>query len=197
MKTQLEHSFITKAHSLTNLFDGTRKMSTFMTKLEKEAQIDPLNYDPYKYVGDGFEFFVELFLMLHPCDNRIGVYNYHPTQEDDNGVDGTGINIMGEKCVVQVKYRSNTQYFLTANQDHLSNMFSDGMLKHDVVSDNKNPKNFRHFVFTTAEGLNFYTDQNMFKSKVKCIGYKDFRKMLDNNVVFWETALSIVKSLRK
>jgi len=197
MKTQLEHSFITKSHNLINLFDGVRKMSTFITKLKNDAQIDPLRYDPLKYVGDGFEFFIELFLMLHPCDNRIGVYNYHPTLEDDNGVDGTGININGEKCVVQIKFRSDSQSFLTMNQDHLSNMFSDGMLKHDVVSDNKNPKNFRHFVFTTAEGLNFYTDLQSFKSKVKCIGYNDFRTLLDNNVVFWETSLEIVKNLKK
>lgn len=196
MKTQLEHNFITKAHSLTNLFEGTRKMSTFMSKLEKDALIDTLRYDPFKYVGDGFEFFVELFLMLHPCDNRIGVGEYQPTQQDDNGVDGTGINLKGEKCVVQIKYRSNTQYFLTANQDHLSNMFSDGDCRYQVVTDHQNPKNFRHFVFTTAEGLNFYTDQNMYKSRVKCIGYKDFRKLLDNNVIFWETALKIVKTLR-
>ena len=43
--------------------------------------------------GDAFEFFVELFLALHPTDNRVGVYNYKPNQENDNGVDGVGINI--------------------------------------------------------------------------------------------------------
>jgi uncharacterized membrane protein len=57
------------------------------------------------------------------------------------------------------------------------------------------PKNYRHFVFTTAEGLNFYTDQEMFKSKVKCFGYNDFRSMLDNNLIFWTSALEIVKEI--
>jgi len=197
MKKTLEHTFITTSHSLVRLFEGTRKMATFMTKLEKDANLDPDNYDRDKYVGDGFEFFVELFLYLHPCDNRVGVHNYVLAQANDNGVDGVGVNIRGEKSVVQVKYRTNTQGFLTNGEAHLSNMFSDGMLAHDVVADMKNKKNNRHFIFTTAEGLNFYTDKEFFKGKVKCIGYKQFRAMLDNNVVFWETALEVVKSLRK
>lgn len=196
MKTELTHNFITKAHSLTNLFDGVDKMSAFMRKLEADAQLDADRYDPFKYVGDGFEFFVELFLSLHPTDNRVGVYDYKPTQENDNGVDGIGLNIKGQKSVVQVKYRSNTQQFLTATQDHLSNMFSDGMLAHGVVADMSDARNYRHFVFTTAEGLNFYTDQEMYKSKVRCFGYQDFRALLDNNSIFWITALETVKTLR-
>lgn len=195
MKTTPTHSFITKSHSLIELFKGVKKMSTFMSRLEKQAMQDPFRYDPFKYVGDGFEYFVEVFLMLHPFDNRVGVYHYSPVQEDDNGVDGTGVNILAEKCVVQVKYRSNTQSFLSANKDHLSNMFSDGMLKHKVVADLENPTNFRHFVFTTADGLDFYTDQNMYKSKVKCIGYKGFKRMLDNNIVFWNKAYELAEQL--
>jgi len=193
----LQHNFITKAHSLTNLFVGVSKMSTFMRRLEADALLDPDNYDPLKYLGDGFEFFVELFLSLYPCDRRIGVSDYVPVQSNDTGVDGTGINTKREKCVVQIKYRTNTQGFLTANIDHLSNMFSCGDTSHKVVTDHDNPNNFRHFVFTTAEGLNFYTDQEMYRSKVKCFGYQDFRVLLDDNYTFWNKALEIVNELRK
>jgi hypothetical protein len=195
MKTVLQHNFQTKAHSLTGLFEGVKQMSNFMRRLEAQAQIDPLRYDPFKYVGDGFEFFIELFLMLYPCDKRIGISSYVPVQENDNGVDGIGINTKGEKSVIQVKYRTNTLGFLTANQDCLSNMFSDGMLAHNVIADMTDSKNYRHFIFTTAEGLNFYTDIEMFKSKVKCIGYNDFRVLLDDNLVFWQTALETVKQI--
>jgi hypothetical protein len=195
MKTTLQHNFITKAHSLTNLFEGVSKMATFMTRLEKDAQKDNNRYPINDYLGDGFEFFVELFLMLYPNDKRIGVCKYSPVQENDNGVDGIGVNIKNEKCVVQVKYRSNTQILLTANEDHLSNMFSDGDASHKVTIDHEHQKNYKHFVFTTAEGLNFYTDQEMYKSKVKCIGYTHFRVLLDDNIVFWTTALEIAKEL--
>jgi len=195
MNPILEHNFKTKAHSLVNLFAGVNKMSKLMRSIETEAELDTLRYDTDKYKGDAFEFFVELFLALHPTDNRVGVYNYKPCQENDNGVDGIGMNIKNEKCVVQIKYRTDVLTFLTANQDHLSNMFSDGMLVHNVVADNTNPNNFRHFVFTTATGLNFYTDQEMYKSKVKCFGYKDFRCLLDNNIIFWNSVREIVSKL--
>lgn len=197
MKTKLEHIFITKSHSLMNLFKDTHLLSTFMRKLEKDALLDPNRYDPMKYVGDGFEFFVELFLLLHPSDNRIGIYDYRPVQENDNGVDGVGTNILEDKCVVQVKYRSNTQSFLTTNQDHLSNLITDGMGQHGVVYDQENVKNYRHFVITTAKGLHFYTDTEMFKSRVKCIGYNDLRNMIDSNYSFWNQAKEIVEQYNK
>jgi hypothetical protein len=134
--------------------------------------------------------------MLHPVDNRVGVYNYKPTQENDNGVDGIGVNIRNEKCVVQIKYRTNTQGFLTNQDDHLSNMFSDGMLAHNVVADMTDTKNYRHFVFTTAKDLNFYTEAEMFKNKLRCFGYDDFRSMLNNNVVFWNTVREVISNIQ-
>ena len=191
----LEHHFKTQAHDLVALFKGTKKMATFVRKLEEQTVLDTNRYDRDKYVGDAFELFVELFLKLHPTDNRVGVYNYVPILENDNGVDGIGENIKGEKCVVQIKYRTNNQQLLTANADHLSNMISDGMVTHNVVADMSDTKNYRHFVFTTAEGLHFYTDAEMYKGKVKCIGYNDFRSMLDNNLQFWKSALEIVENL--
>jgi hypothetical protein len=192
---QLEHNFKTKAHSLPRLFEGVTKMSQLMRKIESEAILDTLRYDAEKYKGDAFEFFVELFLTLHPTDNRVGVYNYKPNQENDNGVDGIGVNLRNEKSVIQVKYRSNVLIELSSNKDSLANLITDGMMTHNVVADMENPKNFRHFVFTTATGLNFYTDQEMFKSKVKCFGYNDFRSLLDNNLIFWNKVREIINNI--
>lgn len=191
----LQHQFQTKCHNLTELFAEVNTLSKFMRNLEKQSLVDPARYDSNKYLGDGFEFFIELFLALHSCDNRVGVYNYTPVQENDNGVDGKGLNIKLEPCVVQIKYRSNTSDMLTATKDYLSNLFSDGMLAHNVVADTNDAKNFRHFVFTTADGLHFYTDQEMFKKKVKCIGYKQLKGMLDNNLPFWNKCREIVKEI--
>lgn len=188
----LHHNFRTKSHNLPDLFQDVQTLSKFMNKLDKQAQIDSLRYDPLKYMGDGFEFFIELFLSLHPVDNRVGVYDYIPNQENDNGVDGIGMNIRGEKCVVQVKYRSNVTELLSANKDSLSNLFTDGMLAHGVTADMTDINNYKHFVFTTADGLHFYTDLEMFKGKVKCIGYKQLRLMIDNNIPFWNKCREVV-----
>jgi hypothetical protein len=49
-----------------------------------------------------------------------------------------------------------------------------------------------HFIFTTAEGLHFYTQNEKFRGSIKCIGYKELRELLDNNVHFWNMALDVV-----
>jgi hypothetical protein len=189
----LTHLFLKKSHNIVSLFDKVNKFNKFCSNLEAQSLIDPLRYAPEKYLGDGFEFFVELFLKLHPCDNRIGIYNYVPIQTNDNGVDGKGVNILNEPSVAQVKYRTDKMEVLTATKDHLANLFSDGMLTYNVVSDNVNPKNYRHFVFTSASGLHFYTDNEMFKNKVKCFGYNDFRNFLDGNTVFWNLLREVIQ----
>jgi hypothetical protein len=193
MKKDIQHNFKTKCHDLQGLFKGVSTLSRFMNNLEKQSLIDPGRYPTNNYLGDGFEFFIELLLKLHPVDNRLGIYNYTPIQENDNGVDGIGVNINLEPSVVQIKYRSNKKSMLTATNDHLSNLFSDGMLAHNVVADSINLKNYRHFVFTTADGLHFYTDQEMFKSKVKTFGYKDIKGIVDKNHIFWEKLTNLIK----
>lgn len=192
---KISHGFGLRAHDLTALFNKTNKVSTFMGKLEKQSLIDPDRYDSNKYKGDGFEFLVEILLKSHAYDNRLGITSYEPVQSDDNGVDGVGVNLSGEKCVVQVKYRSNSKTVLTANTDHLSNMISDGMIKHKVVIAEDNTKIPRHYVVTTATGLHHYTDNENFKGFVHCIGFEQLRVLLDNNLSFWNLCREIVKEI--
>lgn len=191
----IEHYFKSTAHDLPALFENTAKFSQFCSKLAKQAELDTDRYDRDKYVGDGMEFFVELFLKLHPCDNRVGVYNYSPFDGEDTGVDGLGINILGERCAVQVKFRGNPKTFLTNNKDHIGNLIVSAHIHEGIDIDKENPKNFRHFVFTNAKGLHHYTDNTMYLNKVRCFGYNEFKSMLDNNMIFWATANKIVKEI--
>jgi len=166
-----------------------------MRRIQEQSQIDPLRYDTNDYMGDAFEFFVELFLNINSTDNRVFVYNYEPIpSHEDNGADGVGVNMNGDKCVVQVKFRGNVETLLTANEDHLSNLVTAGMLM-GVTYDLDNINNIKHFVFTTAKNLHFYTDEHMFEGKVKCFGIEEFRKMVDNNQHFWDKCREIVKEL--
>ena len=190
---EIKHGFRYRSHDIKGLFNKTNKISTFMNKLEKQSTIDILRYDANKYKGDGFEFLVEILLKSHAYDNRLGITNYEPIQSDDNGVDGVGINLSGDKCVVQVKYRSNSNSVLTSNRDHLCNMISDGMIKHKVVIAEDNTKVPRHYVITTANGLHHYTDSDNFKGFVHCIGYDQLRFMLDNNLSFWNLCRKIAE----
>jgi hypothetical protein len=202
MNMEILHGFCKRSHDLVSLFEGTNKLSTFMNKLEKQSTVDPVRYEPTKYKGDAFEFFVEIFLKSHAYDNRIGITNYQPIQSDDNGVDGVGLNIANQKCVIQIKYRSNKSDVLTSNEDKIGNLITDGMLKHGVsltpdfiesITSKKIPP--LHYVITTANGLHHYTSNEFFKGVVHCIGYDQLRAMLDNNLSFWNLCRGISKNI--
>jgi hypothetical protein len=189
------HQFKTKSHDLTGLFADVNLMSTFINRLQRQAEFDPTRYEVNDYLGDGFEFFVEMFLKIMSPSPHIGVYDYVPIPpHEDKGADGVGTNINGDKCVVQVKFRGNNTHLLTANEDHLMNLIGAGALL-KVYYDDENPKNFRHFVFTTAKSLHFFTDEHMFEGKVKCFGLDEFRQMVDNNIPFWNKCRELVREL--
>jgi len=197
---KINHSFQYKAHDLLGLFDGTNKMSTFKNKLIKQAQQDEANYSYNDYVGDGFEFLVELFIELHPVDNRIGITKYEPYQENDNGVDGYGINMDGLPCAIQVKFRSDSEYELSATQDHLDSFINEAQHRmrgsHVPILYQDEDGCPRHYIFTTAKGLHHYTESVKFSGyKVKVFGWKDLESMLDGNNLFWNQTKEIVKNL--
>ena len=192
MKIKLDHHFLTTSHDINGLFDGTQKVSTFCGKLEKQAVMNIMAYPYEKYVGDGFEFLVELLIKLSPADNRIGIVDYKPIQSNkDNGVDGYGKNLLNKNCAVQVKYRGNTDRVLTAGEDKLDSFITEPVLEGIIPEQVETIKN--HFIFTTADGLHHYTNNEKFRGSVKCIGYKELRELLDNNIHFWSEAFQAIQ----
>ena len=185
----MQHNFKCKAHNLSGLFQGVNKLSTFIKRLEDQAELDPSNYPRDKYVGDGFEFFIEALLTLMPHDNRLGVSGYEPVRVNDNGCDGIGVNLEGKKCAVQIKFRSNNKYTLSTNKDHLSNVWHDSQIRHGIKF-NPTDKIPVFYIFTTAKGLNYYTDDVNFEKHVKCLGYNDLKSLVDNNIPFWDALRS-------
>lgn len=184
MNIELTHNFIKRSHDLKGLLLDCNKLSTFCTRLEKQSLLYPDRYDTEKYKGDGFELFVEALIKLSPIDNRIGISNYQLIDENnDTGVDGYGIGMDNKIATVQVKYRSNNTERLTANKDHLSNFVMSSFMKHKVDIESKN----NMLIVTTADGLHHFTDNEMYENKVRCIGYKQLRELVDNNLIFWNS----------
>jgi hypothetical protein len=91
------------------------------------------------------------------------------------------VNLFNEVCAVQPKYRSNTKGLLTSEGDSLNSFITEALLEKNIQPSKK----YRHFVFTTAKGLHYYTDHEKFRSMVKCYGYEDIRSLVDNNLHFW------------
>ena len=182
----LKHLFTKKYRKETSyLFQDTNSWSEFDTKLHEVA--DQLNKrlgaDYLTVLGDGFEVFIEGFIKLTENDNRFGISNYTPVQsKDDYGVDGFGNNIRQNKSAIQIKYRKDPTYFLTAQNDGLDSMVTEAL--HEGVMFGEG-KDYRHFIFTSAKGLNNKTDDNKFRGKVKCYGIDDIKTIVDNNQNFW------------
>lgn len=198
MEIKLVHPFLFNCHKIQKgnnvvdgideILEGTKKLSTFNKRLVSQSLLYPNRYDSDKYRGDGFELFAEALIKLSPIDNRIGIGKYEPVIDGDTGVDGFGIGIDLKSATVQVKYRSDNSQLLTANKDHLSNFVTASLLRYGVDPSSKT----NMLIITTAEGLHYFTDGEMFQNQVRCLGYNQLRDLVDNNLLFWETFRSLV-----
>ena len=186
---KLHHSFLYKCHDIDGLLKDVKKLSTFCTRLEQQSMMFPNRYDPDKYKGDGLELFTEALINLSPIDNRIGIGNYLPITNDDTGVDGSGVGADGKPATVQVKYRSDHSYQLSGNIDHLNNFPTASMLKYNVDPNSK----ISMLIVTTAAGLHYYTANEVFQNKVRCLGYEQLRSLVDNNELFWNGFRNLIK----
>lgn len=198
----MKHSFQHNAHDLISMFENTTKFSGrggWKSKMEAQSTLNENKYPRLNYVGDAFEFFVELmFNILGPVRELGGIYDYEPQQENDNGVDAICKNWDGYQSVVQIKYKRDSERLLTANQDHLSNLVTQASIKYRINPHNPDKKETtKYFVITTGKSLHYYTDNEFFLNNVKCIGWDVLCSTLDNNIGFWEKAENLVKSLKK
>ena len=148
---------------------------------------DEVKLGSYKFIGDLFEIFAEVFFIQYKSDNRIGVHDYHPvSSDDDNGVDGFGKNMTGLPTTIQVKYRGNPTYEL--KERDLKQFGYQSIVEYGI--DYKQSGNM--IVFTNCKGLHWYTDSNVFKNKVRVINGDMISRMIDNNEGFWQTFKDIV-----
>lgn len=181
MNITLTHKFLVTAHDLPGLLKDCQKLSTFCNRLEKQSILYPDRYDPENYKGDGLELFAEALIKLSPIDTRIGIAHYTVVEGVDTGVDGFGIGTNGRPATVQVKFRSNSEKMLTANEDHLSNFISASQNRYGVAIEDVN----NMLIITTAKNLHPFTRDEMLYNKVRCLGYEQLRELVDNNLQFW------------
>lgn len=170
---------------------GMKHCSTVMatannTKLQAEV-IDKLQKDAYnKYIGDAFEVFTEALIKSMGNDRRIGIHNYKPLNanngDEDYGVDGYGIGTNGRPATVQVKLRTEINYVLTANADHLTNFKNNSHEVYGVeFSDTENM-----LIVTTAKELHHTTRDKMLNGKVRCLNRSNLELLVDDNIPFWD-----------
>lgn len=204
MNITLQHKFHTWCPDKAGLFSGmitkgefnpnTCKVSTYMKAVcnQSEKPENALRWDPNKYVGDGFEVFVETLIKLMGLHPDIGIADYIPQPGNDNGVDGVGKGILDLRTVtVQAKYRPREDALLSAGKDRLDSFFTESVgknfrIKLDWDEQDKLIGQKPMLVVTTAAGLNDYTRDEKFHGVVRCIGSKWLNDNINGNTAFWK-----------
>jgi hypothetical protein len=183
----MKHRFKKICPNPVALLDGVDSLSKFKRRVEK-LSTDPAwlagNWTPDEYKGDALEALVEVLITHSPIDKRINIVDYHPHSNkidgQDMGIDGYGVSHNGNLHTIQIKYRSDAEKDLTANQDHISNF---------VAKTTSSPKyqNADMTIFTTAKGLFAKINENMYHDRVRVLGHAELCKLVDLNPVFWDT----------
>ena len=183
----MQHRFKSICPNASALLSNVTKLSTFMRNVEK-LSVDPAwtsgSWTPDEYKGDAFEALIEVLITCSPIDKRINILEYKPHNNKldgrDMGIDGYGVSHNGNLHTVQIKYRSNTQKDLTANEDHISNF---------VAKTTSSPvyRDADMTIFTTAKGLDSKINEGMYHNRVKIKDYADLSRLLDGNIPFWNS----------
>jgi len=201
---KLEHNFRTWCPDKRGLFVGMISkgainpnmcdVAAYMKAVCKQS-VMPENaqrWDPNKYVGDGFEVFVEALIKLMGLHPDIGVADYIPQPGNDNGVDGVGKGILDLRTItIQAKYRPREDALLSAGKDRLDSFFTESVgknfrIKLDWDENDKLIGQKPMLVVTTAAGLNDYTRDEKFHGVVRCLNSKDLNRMVGGNTAFWK-----------
>lgn len=165
------------------LFD-CQTFSTFLKNIEREStgfeKFKETFETKYNLIGDLFEIFAESFFKIQQGDNRVGICKYSPTDKaGDNGVDGVGVGIDGNPATVQVKYRGNPSEELLERD--IKNFGYQSLVRYNVDKDTKT----NMVIFTSAKGLHWHTDTNVFLGRMRTINNEMISSIVDNNMCFW------------
>jgi len=190
MYIQLNHPFVNICPDIDSFFKVDKAgnptiftINAFCDSNKKEAKKHAaqlgLNGEN-EYKGSMLELFVEYMIKTGAEDNRIGIYDYEPTLEDDFGVDGSGLGENGNPATVQAKFRRG-DYTLYANEDHLSNFLTSSWVDYNVLlEDDKNM-----LIVTTGQKVDERSLETMLKGKVRVLNREDLRNMFDNKSEWW------------
>jgi hypothetical protein len=197
MKTLLGSSKITLyLDEVISLFDndaGVKTISDFVKKVEvlSENFIDdekPADKQEKlnTFKGDMLELLAEIFFYIFQSDPAVGLSDYVPVElSEDYGVDAIGLNVNGDKCAVQVKYRSNPVEQIL--YEDLSKTYCAGREAHNVAIDKPDTL----WLITTCDGAN-KSSHKVLKEKLRVINKSIIANYIDNNKTFWSQAEEII-----
>jgi hypothetical protein len=188
---------VSNRNEIISLFDleiGVKSIGDFVFKVEDlaeqkfpnaqydEGEMDKLN----TFKGDMLEVFAEIFFYIFSAHPEVGITNYTPVPlAEDYGVDAVGINVNGDNCVAQIKYRANPVALIdygdltkTLAAGYCLNNFS--FRKDDTI-----------FLLTTGQDTNSHGHHVLGKI-LRVINRQIIAGKVDNNQNFWQQAEELI-----
>ena len=185
----------THTNEVILLFDftnGVKTISDFVKQVNKLAEenypstSNEDNDEANKFKGDMLEILADIFFNIYAADPAVGLRNYKSVPiNEDYGVDGIGANVNGDRCAVQIKFKSNPLTQIT--YEEVSKTYCSGKELHNLLLDKENTI----FVFTTGTGSTAAL-QKVLGNKVRLIDIGIIAGKIDNNNNFWEQAQELI-----
>lgn len=143
----------------------------------------------YKFKGDNLEVLTEIIYNANIANTAFGLSDYTPVPiSSDMGVDGIGINVIGLRAAVQVKFRTNPSD--SVKYEEMAKTFTSAILQHGIPLHNNEPGTL-HCV-TTADALTHPTT-TIFKKQLVEITRPILKSQFDGNQNFWSFAKDTVE----
>tara|TARA_B100000035_G_C21016470_1_gene562070 strand:- start:449 stop:1027 length:579 start_codon:yes stop_codon:yes gene_type:complete len=181
---KLRHPFGYDCEEIDSLISDNTLDSFLRKVVALGKKQDPDFYDPLKFMGDAFEWFIEYFFKVLDKDHTLTyTSDYQPNFDYDRGIDGRGIcTLDGLPNVIQAKFKANPNIWLT-NEDNISNVMADACANEGL---NYNGKNV--IIITSCKGVH----PKHAMANVHCINRDQIARRVDNNIPFWNTLRTIV-----
>lgn len=176
--------------NVISLFDnetGVKSIGEFVKRTETLAKESFPNFPEdentdnpaFKFKGDMLEILGDIFFHINSAHPAVGLIDYHSVPlDEDYGVDGIGINVNGDLCAVQMKYKANPLTKVT--WEEIAKTYGAGRELHNIPLDKKDTI----FVFTTGNETTAAL-QKVLGNKVRVIDRKIIAGIVDDNQNFW------------
>ncbi len=164
----------------------TLDFQTFMNEMEKlqvtdtkECTMESLNC----LKGDLFELFAEIFFKIYESHPSVGLTNYEVVDlVDDLGMDASAVNVSGQPCAVQVKYRANPLEEITYGD--ICKTYRQATTKYNIPIGVDNT----FYLFMSCYDITHVLKKD-FGNELNTIGKREIQAMCDNNKTFWTKCL--------
>jgi hypothetical protein len=141
------------------------------------------------FKGDSLEILGESFFSVFYADPRVGLVEYSPVSiDDDYGVDAVGVNVVGDKCAVQYKYKANPAD--KVGWEDLAKTEAYG--RRHLGCNTEKPDSV--WLVTTSRGGVTPTCSRILGKSLRVINRNVLEDMVDNNDIFWNATWLSIKN---